>query len=90
MTLFLVGAIIGGWAKDVFMLLGGRIVQGIGAAGSISLSIVILTDIVSLRRRAPWLGAINAMWAFGSVSGPVIGGALAHTNWVSYQTLNTG
>jgi MFS family permease len=83
LALFLAGAVACGLAKNVEILLGGRIVQGIGAAGSITLTVVIVTDLVSLRRRAPWYAGLNAMWAIGSVSGPVIGGAFVDKNWVS-------
>ncbi|KAL8946725.1 MAG: hypothetical protein Q9222_006917 [Ikaeria aurantiellina] len=37
---------------------------------------------VPLRLRGQWFGIISAMWALGSVSGPIIGGAFAQdVNW---------
>jgi len=81
LVLFLSGAIIGGCAKNVRVLLGGRIIQGIGAAGCITLTVVVVTDLVPLRQRASWLAVLNVMWAVGSVSGPVIGGAFVSASW---------
>jgi len=80
---FLAGAIICGAASNVFMLLGGRIVQGTGAAGTIALSVVIVTDQVPLRQRPLWVAVLNVMWVIGSVIGPVIGGAFVGSSWVT-------
>ncbi|KAH6665388.1 major facilitator superfamily domain-containing protein [Halenospora varia] len=81
LLLFLAGAIIAALSNNISVLLGGRIIQGVGAAGTISLTVVIVTDLVSLRNRAPWYAVLNAMWAVGSVSGPVVGGAFVTTTW---------
>jgi len=42
---------------------------------------IVVTDLVPLRYRGQWQGIIGGMWALGSVSGPVIGGAFAQSNW---------
>ncbi|TDZ61871.1 Efflux pump FUS6 [Colletotrichum trifolii] len=64
------------------MLLGGRVVQGIGAGGMYVLSLVVFTDVVPLRQRPKYYGIIQLAWAVGSLVGPVMGGAIAeHTTW---------
>ena len=81
---FLVGIIIASVANDFIVLLVGRTIQGMGGGGVILLNRIIITDLVPLRHQGAYLGITNAMWALGSVSGPVIGGALASTvTWVS-------
>ena len=49
--------------------------------GIIVLVEIVVTDLVPLRYRGQWYGVIAAMWACGSVSGPVIGGAFATVQW---------
>jgi MFS family permease len=48
MVLFLARAIISTLTEDVAVLIEGRIVQGIGGAGTIMLTVVVVIDIVSL------------------------------------------
>ena len=59
-------------------MLLGRTIQGLGGGGILALTNIILTDLVPLRYRGNWIGVLGAMWAIGSVSGPVVGGSLAH------------
>ena len=83
LVLFLAGTVIAALSKYITALLGGRILQGVGASGTIALTVLVVTSLVSLRRRAPFYAVLNAMWATGSVSGPVIAGAFVNSSWVS-------
>jgi hypothetical protein len=65
------------------VLVKGRIVRGIGGAGRITLTVVVVTDIVTLRQRVPWIAVLNVMWTVGSVSRLVVGGAFVQVTWVS-------
>ncbi|KAL8730754.1 MAG: hypothetical protein Q9166_003824 [cf. Caloplaca sp. 2 TL-2023] len=79
---FVIGAIVAAVAKDFTVLLVGRSLQGIGGGGLIALTEIVVADLVPLRLRGQWFGLISAMWALGSVSGPIIGGAFAQgANW---------
>ncbi|RKF55132.1 Efflux pump FUS6 [Golovinomyces cichoracearum] len=81
--LFFIGSIISAMANNFASLLVGRTVQGVGAGGVISLTEVILTDLVPLSGRGKWYGLISAVWAVGSVSGPIIGGVFAQSvSWI--------
>lgn len=77
LTLFAVGAILCGVAKNFTYMLVGRCIQGVGAGGIISLTEIIITDMVPLKERGKWFGFVSAMWAVGSVAGPLLGGAFA-------------
>ncbi len=69
LVFFLVGAIIGAVAKNFTYMLVGRTIQGIGGGGIMTLTEIIVTDLVPLRLRGKWFGLISATWALGSVSG---------------------
>ncbi|KAL8912871.1 MAG: hypothetical protein Q9172_007411 [Xanthocarpia lactea] len=77
LVFFLIGAIVAAVARNFAVMLAGRSLQGIGGGGLIALTEIVVADLVPLRLRGQWFGLISAMWALGSVSGPIIGGAFA-------------
>lgn len=86
-VLFSVGALLAGTANNVLRLLLGRALQGVGGGGLITLTGVIIADFVPLKKRAKYFGILSAMWALGSVIGPVIGGCFAErSTWVNRRT----
>lgn len=90
LALFTVGAIVAAVAQDMTTLLAGRVVQGSGGGGIYVLSEIVITDLVPLRFRGNFFSLIAAMWAIGSVSGPVIGGAFSEEvswRWIFWLNL---
>ncbi|KAL8896152.1 MAG: hypothetical protein Q9192_003232 [Flavoplaca navasiana] len=90
LVFFLIGAIVAAVARNFAVLLAGRSLQGIGGGGLIALTEIVVADLVPLRLRGQWFGLISAMWALGSVSGPIIGGAFAqggHWRWIFWINL---
>lgn len=82
LVLFAVGAILAAVANTFTLLLAGRSIQGIGGGGVISLTEVLITDLVPLRERGKYFGYQSGIWALGSVAGPIIGGSFAqHVSW---------
>lgn len=82
LVFFTVGSIVAAVARNFTTLLAGRAVQGVGGGGIIALTEIIITDLVPLRQRGAYFGYQGAIWALGSVSGPLIGGAFAqHASW---------
>ncbi|KAF2146650.1 uncharacterized protein K452DRAFT_348378 [Aplosporella prunicola CBS 121167] len=82
LALFGVGAIIAAVANNFTVVLVGRSIQGIGGGGIIVLSEVIITDLVPLRERGKYFSFISAMWALGTVVGPLLGGGFSeHVTW---------
>ncbi len=76
LALFAAGAIVAALADNFTVILVGRSVQGVGGGGIIALTEIIVTDIVPLRERGKWFSLISAMWAVGSVAGPLVGALL--------------
>jgi MFS family permease len=90
LAFFAVGALLAGISNNFTMMLVGRSLQGVGGGGIIALTEIIVTDLVPLRFRGAWFGYLSSMWAVGSVSGPLIGGALAQNGawrWIFYLNL---
>jgi MFS family permease len=80
---FTTGSIVSAVANDFAVLLAGRTVQGMGAAGFTTMTEIIVTDLVPLRHRGLWFGIISMSVAVGSSVGPVIGGSLSEkVSWV--------
>ncbi|KAJ6115785.1 hypothetical protein N7523_006202 [Penicillium sp. IBT 18751x] len=84
---FFIGALVAGTAHNMLHLLIGRSLQGVGGGGIITLTGVMIADFVPLKERAKYFGILSAMWALGSVIGPVIGGCFAEKStwrWIFY------
>ena len=81
--LFLFGLAGGGCAlsQDFNVLIGLRVLQGIGAAGLASLNLTIIGDLFSKERRAEAMGLNASVLSIGTTSYPLIGGALATLAW---------
>ena len=68
----------------------GRSIQGVGGGGIISLTEILITDLVPLRERGKWFGFQSLTWALGSVTGPLIGGSFAQKaswRWIFWINL---
>ena len=75
LILFTVGSILCGVSQNFTQLLAGRVIQGIGGGGIITLSQVITADIVPLRQRPKYFSIVLLGWAIGTIFGPLVGGA---------------
>ncbi|KAG0138126.1 major facilitator superfamily domain-containing protein [Tuber indicum] len=90
LVFFTVGAIVAAVANNFTVILVGRSIQGVGGGGIISLTEIIVTDIVPLRERGKYFGFLSMMWALGSVGGPLVGGAFAQEvswRWIFWINL---
>ncbi|KAF7508631.1 hypothetical protein GJ744_009023 [Endocarpon pusillum] len=90
LCLFTVGSIVGALAQNFTTLIIGRCIQGTGGGGIISLTEILITDLVPLRQRGKWFGFQSLTWAIGSVTGPIIGGAFAQEaswRWIFWINL---
>ncbi|MBD2629182.1 MFS transporter [Trichormus variabilis] len=69
------------FARDFNLLLFLRLLQGIGAASLLSLSITLIGDLYTGDRRAAAMGYNASFSSVGTASYPLIGGALATLGW---------
>ena len=76
---FLLGTLACGLAPDIWVLLAGRVVQGLGE-GAISGLIYMLIPEVFPPQLIPAIFGVEAViWASGSTIGPIVGGFLTQT-----------
>ncbi|KAI8613007.1 major facilitator superfamily domain-containing protein [Chytriomyces sp. MP71] len=81
--LFTLGSLICGLASSMPILIIGRFIQGLGGGGVWTLAIIIIAEIVPLRKRSTYFGLITATYGFTSVIGPLLGGAFS--DFVSWR-----
>jgi MFS family permease len=89
LVLFTAGAIIAAVANNFTVILVGRSIQGIGGGGIIALTEIVVTDMVPLRERGKYFSIFSAMWAIGTVAGPLLGESLwdRSSRWLSLTHL---
>ncbi|KAG0013050.1 hypothetical protein BGZ80_011317, partial [Entomortierella chlamydospora] len=80
--IFLLGFALCGAAQSMIMLIIARAIQGLGGSGIVSLSMIIIGDIVPLRERGKYQNINASIYALAAVLGPLLGGAFAdHVSW---------
>lgn len=82
-VIFFVGSLLCGVSLSLGMLIGGRVVQGVGGGGLIILVNIVISDLFSMRERAKYFGLVGMTWALASAVGPVVGGVF--TEKVSWR-----
>ncbi|KAI0013414.1 major facilitator superfamily domain-containing protein [Xylariaceae sp. FL0662B] len=90
LAIFALGSGIAGGSTSAGMLIGGRTIQGLGAAGINVLVEIIICDLLPLRERGQFMGLMFLFIVLGSVCGPFLGGILVDRvswRWVFYINL---
>jgi MFS family permease len=74
LAVFGAGSVACAVAESYTVTIAGRVVQGLGGGGVLSLTTVLITGLVPLRDRGKFYALISIVWALGSTTGPIIGG----------------
>lgn len=77
----LAGFAAGGFDKAYVWVMVGRIMQGIGAAGTAPIAMALTGDLFKGGERSKVLGLVEASNGFGKVISPIIGSLLALLFW---------
>ncbi|RWZ60774.1 MFS transporter [Halobacillus fulvus] len=73
-SLFLFGAILSALAPSMLVLIGARLVQGLGAGALMPMATTIVGDIYTKEERAKIQGYLSSVWGISAVTGPALGG----------------
>lgn len=87
LILYGLGGIIAGLAamfldsRAYAWIIGGRVIQGIGAAGTTYIAMALTGDLFTGHQRSKALGVVEAANGFGKVLSPVLGAAIGLIAW---------
>jgi EmrB/QacA subfamily drug resistance transporter len=91
--IFLLGSFLSGVSSSLLQLIIFRAIQGLGAGGLLPLAQIIIGDLVPPAERGRRQGAIVAVFAICSITGPVIGGLITDAlswHWIFFINLPLG
>jgi MFS family permease len=85
----IVGSLICALAPSMVLLIFGRVVQGIGAAGLTSIPLVVLGDVAAPKERGRYSAYFAVVYTTAGACGPALGGFLSEAlHWSAIFWLN--
>lgn len=91
--IFLVGSCLCGVSQTMYMLIGARAIQGVGAGAIFTITYTIVGDVFTLEARPKVQGIIGAVWGIASLIGPFLGGILIDMlswHWIFFINIPFG
>jgi EmrB/QacA subfamily drug resistance transporter len=79
---FLAGSVLCGLANSMTMLVAARALQGIGGGAIMVTAMAVIGEVIPLRERGRYQGALGAVFGVTTVIGPLLGGFFTdHLTW---------
>ena len=91
--IFLIGSFLCGLSQNMYMLIGSRAIQGIGAGAIFTVTYTIIGDIFTMEERPKIQGIISTVWGIASLAGPFLGGNLIDMlswHWIFFINIPFG
>jgi EmrB/QacA subfamily drug resistance transporter len=91
--IFLIGSALAGQSKSMNALILFRALQGFGGGALLTLGMIIVGEMFSLRERARVQGLFGGVWGLSSIVGPILGGIITDQfswRWVFYLNIPFG
>ncbi|MGW0191254.1 MFS transporter [Streptomyces sp. NPDC003362] len=85
LLIYIVGSVVAGLSQNSGMLIGARVIQGLGAGGLTALAQIIMAAMISPRERGRYSGYLGATFAVATVGGPLVGGVITDTDWLGWR-----
>jgi EmrB/QacA subfamily drug resistance transporter len=81
-AIFLAGSVLCGLAASMPVLIGYRLLQGLGAGAIQPIALTVVGDLYPGHERGRVQGYLSSVWGISSVLGPLAGGLITqHLNW---------
>ncbi|WP_433678291.1 MDR family MFS transporter [Nocardia sp. CA-119907] len=81
-VVFVGASALAGMSHDMVTLIAARAVQGIGGGGLMVTAMALIADVIPLRERGKYQGALGAVFGVTTVLGPTLGGLFTdHLSW---------
>ncbi|MGY5318158.1 MFS transporter [Neomicrococcus lactis] len=74
--IFVVGSVLAGLAASIPLLLGARVIQGLGIGGLMALGMAVIGTMIPPRDRGKYSGYFGGVMAVSNAGGPLLGGLL--------------
>jgi EmrB/QacA subfamily drug resistance transporter len=90
---FLLGSLLAGFAQSMPVMIGCRLIQGVGAGAMQPVALTIVADLYPARERGKIQGYLASVWAIAAVAGPVVGGLIIRSvswAWVFWINIPVG
>ncbi|MHA7866003.1 MAG: MDR family MFS transporter [Salipiger thiooxidans] len=90
---FILGAVLCGTAQNMWMVIGGRIIQGCGGGALIVTSMAVVGDLLPARQRGQAQALLGAAFGISTVIGPLLGGFLVQNlswHWIFFVNFPVG
>jgi EmrB/QacA subfamily drug resistance transporter len=80
--LFLAGSVLCGLAQSMGMLVASRALQGMGGGAITVTAVAVIGQVIPIRERGRYQGALGAVFGVTTVVGPLLGGLFTdHLSW---------